>query len=73
MINKLTTKQQSIFNFIRVYSKTHGKSPSQAEIATATNLRQSNIGKHLRLIANKGFINYYEGEPRGIEILKKGN
>lgn len=69
-MKNLTYKQRTMLDYIRDYTKTNGKSPSQQEISGATGIRQSNVGKYLSLIQDKGYLEWIPFEPRGIRLIK---
>jgi len=67
----LTKRQKQILDFITVYSKDRGISPSLEEIKRHFRLRSvSNIHQHIEALKDKGYLNKLENQPRGIEIKK---
>jgi DNA-binding MarR family transcriptional regulator len=73
MTKSLAKKQETIYKFISDYSRSNKRAPSQLEISKATGIQQSNIGKYLKLIEQKGFISWYPFEPRGIKVTRQPN
>jgi repressor LexA len=73
MINeKLTEKQESIYNYIVSYSKEFGFPPTREEIARHFNLKQkASIIHQLQALEKKGYIKMLKKVARGIEILNQ--
>jgi repressor LexA len=67
---ELTPRQLEIYEFICRFSKEHGHSPTQNEIAIAFKF-STPIGaqSHLSAIEKKGYITRAAGKPRTIRIL----
>lgn len=70
MTQPLTARQQSIFDFIRLYIETQGMPPTRAEIAAAFGFASPNAAEsHLRALAQKGAIRLEAGSARGIRLM----
>jgi repressor LexA len=69
---KLTDKQENIYNYIVSYSKEYGFPPTREEIARHFNLKQkASILHQLQALEKKGYIKMLKKVARGIEILKQ--
>lgn len=69
-MEKLSERQQMIFDFIKNEVKTKGYPPSVREIAKAVGLASSStVHGHLKRIENKGYIRRDPTKPRAIEII----
>lgn len=65
----LTPRQGEVFNFLKRNVAERGFPPTVAEIATHFGMRSQNAAaQHLRLMAQKGFIEIEPGRSRGIKI-----
>ena len=70
MMQKLSKRQQMIFDFICNEVELKGYPPSVREIAKAVGLASSStVHGHLERIENKGYIRRDPTKPRAIEIL----
>ncbi len=68
-MNRLTEKQQQIFDFILASLREEGAIPTVREIARAFGFSSTNsVTTHLEALANKGYINRRPGAARNIEI-----
>lgn len=68
-MNKLTEKQQQIFDFILTSLREEGAIPTVREIARAFGFSSTNsVVTHLDALVNKGYINRRPGAARNIEI-----
>lgn len=69
-MEKLSKRQQMIYDFIRSEVEVKGYPPSVREIAKAVGLASSStVHGHLERIENKGYIKRDPTKPRAIEIL----
>ena len=69
-MEKLTKRQQMIYDFIKAEVETKGYPPSVREIAKAVGLASSStVHGHLERIEGKGFIRRDPTKPRAIEII----
>lgn len=69
-MEKLSKRQQMIYDFIRHEVEMKGYPPSVREIAKAVGLASSStVHGHLERIENKGYIRRDPTKPRAIEIL----
>ena len=72
--NKISKRQQSIYDFICEYTKSHGYPPSVREIGTAVGLASpSTVHMHLKSLEEKGYIHRDQNKPRTIELVEQGN
>lgn len=70
-MQKLSKRQQMIYDFIRSEVEMKGYPPSVREIAKAVGLASSStVHGHLERIENKGYIRRDPTKPRAIEILE---
>ncbi|QEI06016.1 transcriptional repressor LexA [Pigmentiphaga aceris] len=68
-MQKLTERQQQIFDLIRDSIASNGMPPTRAEIAQALGFRSPNAAEeHLKALARKGAIELTAGTSRGIRI-----
>lgn len=71
--NKISKRQQSIYDFICEYTKSHGYPPSVREIGTAVGLASpSTVHMHLKSLEEKGYIHRDQNKPRTIELVEQG-
>lgn len=69
-MQKLSKRQQMIFDFIKSEVEVKGYPPSVREIAKAVGLASSStVHGHLERIENKGYIKRDPTKPRAIEIV----
>lgn len=69
-MEKLSKRQQMIFDFIKAEVETKGYPPSVREIAKAVDLASSStVHGHLKRIEEKGYIRRDPTKPRAIEII----
>lgn len=67
---RLTDRQQAVLDHLRQHVTTHGRPPTLWEIADAFGLASLNgVVKHLKALADKGFIALEPGRARGIRLL----
>lgn len=68
---KISKRQQSIFDYICTYTKSHGYPPSVREIGNAVGLASpSTVHMHLKTLEEKGYINRDSKKPRTIEVVE---
>jgi len=68
-MQKLTERQQQIFDLIRESIARNGMPPTRAEIAQALGFRSPNAAEeHLKALARKGVIELTAGTSRGIRV-----
>ncbi len=71
MANKLTPKQQLIYNYILKFTARHGYPPAVREIATAVGLRSpSTVHFHLKALEEAGMILRGTGKTRAITLVE---
>ncbi len=72
-MNRLTVKQQVIYDFIAERISCKGFPPTQAEIREHFGFSSSNtVRGHLSLIEKKGYIRLESGKARGIQLVGPG-
>ncbi len=68
---KISKRQQSIYDFICAYTKSHGYPPSVREIGTAVGLASpSTVHMHLKTLEDRGYIHRDSKKPRTIEVVE---
>ena len=68
---KISKRQQSIYDFICTYTKSHGYPPSVREIGTAVGLASpSTVHMHLKTLEERGYIHRDSKKPRTIEVVE---
>ena len=68
-MQKLTARQQEIFDLIRRYIDETGYPPTRADIANELGFKSANAAEeHLKALARKGAIEMIAGASRGIRI-----
>lgn len=73
-MEKLSKRQQMIFDYIKSEVEVKGYPPSVREIAKAVGLASSStVHGHLERIEKKGYIRRDPTKPRAIEILDQSN
>lgn len=71
---KISKRQQSIYDYICSYSKSHGYPPSVREIGSAVGLASpSTVHMHLKSLEEKGYIHRDSKKPRTIEVVDEGS
>ena len=71
-MQRLTARQQQIFDLIRDNLDETGYPPTRAEIAQKLGFRSANAAEdHLRALARKGVIEMIPGASRGIRIVEQ--
>ncbi|KAF1029522.1 MAG: LexA repressor [Burkholderia plantarii] len=69
-MNKLTARQQQVFELIRRAIERSGFPPTRAEIAAELGFSSPNAAEeHLRALARKGVIELAAGASRGIRLI----
>lgn len=69
-MDKLTTRQRQVLNFIRRSLQKNGIAPTRAEIAEAMGFHSKNAAvDHLKALERKGFIRLHSDLSRGIQLL----
>ena len=67
MTKKLTERQKHIYDFINIYIKENGYSPTFREIADANNIKSVNgVNDHLKALEKKGYIKKISSKSRTI-------
>jgi len=70
-MDRLTARQQQIFDLIRDNIEDTGYPPTRAEIAQQLGFKSANAAEdHLRALARKGVIEMIPGASRGIRIVE---
>lgn len=70
-MDKLTTRQRQVLNFIRRSLQKNGIAPTRAEIADAMGFQSKNAAvDHLKALERKGFIRLHSDLSRGIQMLE---
>jgi repressor LexA len=68
-MEKITSRQQEIFDLIQMVIEETGMPPTRAEIADSLGFKSANAAEeHLRALARKGMITLLPGAARGIRI-----
>ena len=68
---KISKRQQSIYDFICAYTKSHGYPPSVREIGSAVGLASpSTVHMHLKTLEDRGYIHRDSKKPRTIEVVE---
>jgi len=69
-MNKLTARQQQVFDLVRRAIERSGFPPTRAEIAAELGFSSANSAEeHLRALARKGVIELAAGASRGIRLV----
>ncbi len=64
----MTKKQKELLDFIKVYSKKHGYSPSIPELAKHFKRAIGTVHEHVQRLQEAGYLHKEENKRRGIEI-----
>ena len=68
-MNRLTTRQEEILDYIKDHLQSTGYPPTRVEIAKEMGFRSTNAAEeHLRALARKGAIEIMPGTSRGIRL-----
>ncbi len=71
---KISKRQQSIYEYICAYTKEHGYPPSVREIGTAVGLASpSTVHMHLKVLEERGYIKRDSKKPRTIEVVPESS
>jgi repressor LexA len=71
MKNKITERQQEIFNFIQAFLSETGYPPTLREIAKKFEMSSTfGVRRHLEALAKKGYLTIESNASRGITLLK---
>lgn len=71
-MEKLTSRQAQILNFIKNNIRVRGMPPTIAEIAAAINVKSPHgVREHLRALARKGVIEVIPAASRGIRLVEE--
>ena len=69
-MDKLTPKQQQVYDYILAFSDEHGYPPSVREIAEAVHLKSpATVHFHLKGLREAGYITQAEGKTRAITVV----
>ena len=73
-MNKLTTRQTEVLEFIKSYIEETGYPPTRADIAKELGFKSANASEeHLKALARKGAIVMIPGTSRGIKLPESEN
>jgi repressor LexA len=73
-MNKLTTRQVEVLEFIKSYIDETGYPPTRADIAKKLGFKSANASEeHLKALARKGAIEMTPGTSRGIKLPESQN
>jgi repressor LexA len=73
-MNKLTTRQTEVLDFIKSYIDEIGYPPTRADIAKELGFKSANASEeHLKALARKGAIEMIPGTSRGIKLPDSQN
>ena len=73
-MNKLTTRQTEVLDFIKSYIDEIGYPPTRADIAKELGFKSANASEeHLKALARKGAIEMIPGTSRGIKLPDSEN
>ena len=73
-MNKLTTRQAEVLEFIKSYIEETGYPPTRADIAKDLGFKSANASEeHLKALARKGAIEMIPGTSRGIKLPESEN
>ena len=73
-MNKLTTRQAEVLEFIKSYIEETGYPPTRADIAKKLGFKSANASEeHLKALARKGAIEMIPGTSRGIKLPESEN
>lgn len=65
----LTDRQKQIFDYMVLYYKANGVTPTQREVAEELDISQASIAKHLAAIERRGWIKRSNGMKNALVIL----
>ena len=70
-MHNLTARQQNVLDYLRDVIRAEGRPPTLRELAAHFGWKSDNAGRqHLRLLRQKGVIDYDEGIARGIRLAE---
>ncbi len=70
MRDRLTERQNQVYEFLRDYSRRNGRPPTIKEIGASLGVRSTNgVHKMLVVLETKGYITRTPNEARGIQIV----
>jgi len=65
----LTERQKELFDYLSVYQKAHGTTPTQVEVAAHFQISQSNVAKHLAAMERRGWAMRRKGMKNALVLL----
>ncbi|MFJ5625464.1 transcriptional regulator [Peribacillus loiseleuriae] len=72
MLNILSARQQNIFDTIKDHISNKGYPPTIRDIGKKVGLKSSStVSGHLVKLRDKGLIDWEEGKPRTLHIVRK--
>ncbi len=70
-MDKLTSRQEQVVNFITKFQSGHGYPPTRREIADEFGFKSANAAEdHLRALEKKGAVILQKGVARGLVVLR---
>lgn len=73
MMEKLTNRQQQIYDLIKSHIEDTGFPPTRVDIAKEFGFKSPNAAEeHLKALARKGYIEIIPGTSRGIRLINEG-
>ena len=70
--SNLTGTEKTILLCISIHTATHGVLPTQAQLATATKLASSTVGRYLDRLRARGFLTRYDRDRRRPALTLRG-
>jgi len=67
----LTKKQKQILDFVKVFIKKNGLSPTFEEIGRYTKKTFSTVHEHVEALITKGFLSKINNSSRGIQLIEQ--
>jgi len=71
--DKLTTKQQLVYEFMCNFLRENGYAPSLQELADGLYIAKTTAHAYVRMLEKKGYIHVQESKARAIKFLKVGS
>jgi repressor LexA len=71
-MEKLSSRQQEVYNFIRQYCAENGFSPSLADVAKAIGLHESTAATYVAILKQKGFVKSEYRVARSLRVVEQG-
>jgi len=68
-MKELSRRQQEVFDFIKMYCKENGYSPSLADIAKGLNLHDSTVATYVQLLKEKGAVQSDYRVARSLRVV----